>query len=293
MVGCEVIAFVCVLAAAWPANSLTLWANVLRVGLDLPASFFALYVSGRILRKQHDNFDYGLGKWENLASLVNVPVMFAGLIFLAFRAVQSFLNPRPVEHTEFGLGVLMVFAAVNIMLTFRFRNLHRWAPSPLIHAQFILYRNATAASLLALAALTGSQIPGVSGTYSDIAGAVFLAILVAQSTLHLLRQSLSALLDEAVEESLRTRIEAGLMNTSALYTRLHRIRSRHAGDRIFIEVVLEFDPALSVREMLHRCSAIRAEIEHAAPRSEVSIVPGPIEKRPEQSVGPRLETAGD
>ena len=101
MVWCEAIAFAWVLAAAWPANSLTLWASVLRVGLDLPASFFALYVSWRILRQDNDRFDYGLGKWENLAALLNVPVMLAGLAFLAFRAVLAFLNPTFATGGDF------------------------------------------------------------------------------------------------------------------------------------------------------------------------------------------------
>lgn len=273
MIWCESLAFVCSLAAAWMADSLTLWASCLRVGLDLPASFFALYVSGRILRKQEGNFNYGLGKWEHLASLVNVPVMFVGLVFLAFRAVQSFLDPRPVTHTGFGLAVIVVFAIVNAALVLRFHRLRRLAPSPLVDAQFILYRNATAASLFSILALLGARLAGSSGAYFDIAGAAVLALLIIQSAMRLIRQSLSALLDEAVEESLQTRIKDGLGGLSAAYRRLHRIRSRHSGDRIFIEIFLEFDPEISVREMLARAERIRGEIGQAVPGAEVSVIP--------------------
>lgn len=273
MVWCEAIAFACVLAAAWPANSLTLWANVLRVGLDLPASFFALYVGGRILRQKDGRFDYGLGKWENLASLVNVPVMFAGLAFLAFRAAQSLISPRPVEHTGFGLLVLLVFAAVNLTLTLRFRRLQREAPSPLTEAQCVLYRNATAASVISLSALTGAHFAGAVSAYFDVVGAAILAFLIVRSALILLRQSLSALLDEAVEESLQTRIREGLLDISSAYRQLHGIRSRHAGNRVFVELRLEFDPEISVRELLQRSARIRHEIERAAPNSEVTVVP--------------------
>jgi ferrous-iron efflux pump FieF len=273
MVWCEAIAFACVLAAAWPANSLTLWASVLRVGLDLPASFFALYVSRRILRQQSDRFDYGLGKWENLAALINVPVMFAGLAFLAFRAVLVFLDPRPVTHTGFGLVVLLVFGAVNVALMLRFRGLHRQEPTPLVHAQYVLYRNATAASLLSVLALLGSRLAGAAGGYFDILGAAILAILILQSAFVLLRQSLSALLDEAVEESLQQRIVGELAGAKQEYLRLHRIRSRHSGGRIFIELFLEFEPEISVREMLDRSQRIRRTVEQIVPGAEVGIQP--------------------
>jgi len=273
MVWCEAIAFAFVLAAAWPANSLTLWASVLRVGLDLPASFFALYVSRRILRQENQRFDYGLGKWENLASLLNVPVMFAGLVFLAFRATLAFLNPQPVTHTTFGLVALITFGAVNVALMLRFRRLNLQEPAPLVHAQFVLYRNATAASLLSVLALAGAQLAGPTGRYFDILGAAILAILILQSAFVLLRQSLAALLDEAVEESLQQLIVRELSGAKKEYRRLHRIRSRHAGGSIFIELALEFEPEISVREMLDRSARIRQTIQKIAPGAEVGIQP--------------------
>jgi cation diffusion facilitator family transporter len=273
MVWCEAIAFAFVLAAAWPANSLTLWANCLRVGLDLPASFFALHVSRRILRRQDGGFDYGLGKWENLASLVNVPVMFAGLAFLAFRASRNLLDPQPVEHTGFGMAVLLVFAVVNIALTLRFRRLQGLAPSPLMDAQFVLYRNATAASLISLLALGGTFWPGPAGVYFDVAGAAIQALFIVHGALLLLRRSLSALLDQAVEESLLRQIRSGLLDVSSDYRQLFRIRTRHSGNRIFVELFLGFDPDITVRELLERSTRIRRKIEGAVPHSEVTIVP--------------------
>lgn len=273
MIWCEAIAFACSLAAALTADSLTLWASCLRVGLDLPASFFALYVSARLLRRQEGNFDYGLGKWENLAALINVPMMFAGLAFLAFRVVQSFLDPQPVTHTGFGLTVLVVFGVVNVTLMLRFRRLNRKNPAPLVHAQFVLYRNATAASLLSIFALAGARLAGPAGAYFDIFGAVVLAFLIVQSAVLLLRQSLSALLDEAVEEALQLRILNGLAQAFPHYCQLHRIRSRHSGNRIFLELFLEFEPDLTVRELTARSREIRRQMEQTVPGAEVSVIP--------------------
>ena len=273
MVWCEVAAFLLVLAAAWPTNSLTLWASVLRVGLELPASFFALYVSDRMLRQSHGRYDYGLGKWENLGSLLNVPVMFIGLAFLAFRVFQHFLDPQPVTKTGFGLAVLLIFGGVNLALMLRFRSLNRAVPSPLVYAQFILYRNAFAASLLSVLALAGAWLAGPMGAYFDMGGAVLLAGLILQSGLLLLRQSLSALLDETVEESLQNQIAEGLARAALDSHRLHRIRSRHSGGRVFVELFIEFPPEISVRELMGRIARIKSDLETAIPHAEVSVIP--------------------
>lgn len=273
MVCCEVVAFLFVLVAAWPTNSLTLWASALRVGLELPASFFALYVSGRMLHQKHGRYDYGLGKWENLGSLLNVPMMFVGLAFLGYRVLQHFLDPQPVTKSGFGLAVLLIFGGVNLMLMLRFRSLNRAAPSPLIHAQFILYRNAFAASVLSVLALLGSWLAGSTGVYFDIGGAILLAGLILQSGMLLLRQSLSALLDETVEESLQGRISAGLAGIALEQRQIQRIRSRHSGGRVFIELFLVFPSRISVQEMLGQIARIKEDLGAVIPNAEVIVIP--------------------
>jgi len=274
-VGCESLAFVCSLVGALLADSLTLWANCLRIGLDLPASFFALYVSHRILRDKKGNFDYGLGKWENLSALLNIPMMLVGLAFLAIGALRSFQHPEAITGTGFGFAMLIVFAGFNFTLLRRFHRLNRQGPSPLIHAQLVLYRNAAAASLLSILTLIGTWIAGnhPAAAYLDILGAAILAILTIHGMTLLVRQSISALLDEAVEESLQINIMRGLNESFHDYRQLHRIRSRHSGGQIFVELFLTFDPNLPARELIERSARIKHQVENSLPGSEVWVVP--------------------
>ncbi len=274
-VGCEMLAFACSLVGAVLADSLTLWANCLRIGLDLPASLFALYVSHRILRDKKGNFDYGLGKWENLSALINVPMMLVGLAFLAVGALRSFQHPEPITGTGFGFVMLLIFACFNIGLLRRFYRLHQTAKSPLIHAQFVLYRNATAASLLSILTIIGTWIAGAhpAAAYLDILGAAVLAVLTIHGMTILVRQSVSALLDEAVEESLQIRIMRGLNESFHDYRQLHRIRSRHSGDQIFVELFLSFDPDLPASDLIERSTRIKTQVESSLIGSEVWVVP--------------------
>ena len=281
MVACEGVAFAISLAAALMADSLTLWANCLRIGLDLPASFFALYVTHRILKGQKGNYDYGLGKWENLSALINVPMMLAGLAFLSLRAAQEFQHPQAVTGTGLGFLVLLSFGVINLLLWRRFHNLYRAAASPVIHSQLVLYRNAAAASLFSLIALTGTRIAGQhpAGAYFDLLGAALLSALIIHGMTILVRQSLSALLDEAVEESLKTRITGVLGDYAHDYLRLDRLRSRHSGNRIFIEVFLEFNPGICSGDLVERSARIKREMEKEIPHAEAWVIPSAAKRR--------------
>jgi cation diffusion facilitator family transporter len=275
MVACESVAFLFSLAAALLADSLTLWTNCLRIGLDLPASFFALYVTHRILRGQKGNFDYGLGKWENLSALINVPMMLVGLSILAFRSVLEFQNPRPITGTGLGFLVLVVFGAINLLLWRRFHRLNQAAPTPVIHSQLVLYRNASAASLLSLFALSGVWIAGPhrAAAYFDLFGAAILSALIIHGMTIIVRQSLSALLDEAVEESIQSRIAGVLGKFDDDYVHLHNLRSRHSGNRVFIEVFLEFDPVIYSGELVKRSARIKGQVEKVISNAEVWVIP--------------------
>jgi len=272
---CEGLALASNLVGASLANSLTLWANCARVGLDFATSLFALYVTWRVRCDRREKFDYGLGKWENFSALVNVAVMLVALVFLVFRAAQRLHHPQPITGTGPGFVVLLVFMGFNLGLLARFARLHRTASSPVIHAQFVLYRNATAGSVLSLAALAGAWLArsDVVAAYFDVLGAAILAVLMVYGMVKLARQALSALLDEAVEEALQIRIMRGLAESFRDYEQLHRIRSRRSGNRIFIELFLAFDPALPAGKLLERSDHIKAVVEQEVPGAEAWVVP--------------------
>lgn len=273
--GVELSSFALNLTGALLANSLTLWTNTLRVGLDALACLFALYVMRRIARGQNSQFDYGLGKWENLSALLNAGVMLVGIVFIAVRATHAFLVPHAVTGTGFGLAVLVVYSGLNIWMLLRFTRLRRVDPSPILQAQFVLYRNAASACLLSTLAVAATRFSPDHrwDVYMDIGGAVALAVIILIGMVTLLRQSLSALLDETVEESVQIRILRGLAESYEEYQQMHRIRTRRSGGRIYVELFLEFEPLLSVRDLERRSARIKALVENLVPQAEAWVVP--------------------
>ncbi len=263
------------LVGALLANSLTLWTNTLRVSLDTLATLFALYVIRRIAQGRNLRFDYGLGKWESLSALLSATCMVGALIFIAIKTTQHLLHPQSVTGATVGFVILAFFTVLNGWLLLRFWRLQRKDSSPVIHAQFTVYRNATAASVFSLIALTGAMVSAdpIWDDYFDLFGTLVVAFIIFYGMITLFRQSLASLLDEALEESLQIEIMHSLAESFEDYRQLGRIRSRRAGNRIFIEIFLEFDPALSVTQVLERSARLKARVESLVAHAEAWIVP--------------------
>jgi cation diffusion facilitator family transporter len=271
----ESASFLLNLTGALLANSLTLWTNTLRVGLDTMVSMFALYVTLRIVRGKDDRFDYGLGKWENLSAFLNSAVMLAGLLFIGVEAIRRIVRPQDVSGTGFGEIVLIFFLSLNVWLFMKFRRLRKTDPSPVVDAQFVLYRNAVAASIISpIAVLFSDSVESKwLATLFDTAGVVVLSAFILYGMIGLMRKSLAALTDETLEEALQLRIIRGLVEHMADYRQIHRVRTRRSGNHIFIELFLEFDPVLPVRDVLDRSARIKGVVENLIPHSEAWIVP--------------------
>ncbi|MFZ2961156.1 MAG: cation diffusion facilitator family transporter [Candidatus Ozemobacteraceae bacterium] len=262
------------LAGALLANSLTLWTNTLRVSLDAAAVLFALYVIRRIIKGKSHQFDYGLGKWENLSALFSAVIMLVALVFIMYFTVDRFIHPMPIKGTGFGMIVLLFYTCLNIWLMMRFFRLCH-TESQVMEAQFILYRNATSASLVSLIAVAFSTFGGDNNwaIWFDPIGALIVCIIVFYGMITLFQRSLSALLDETLEESLQLIIIQGLSKCYSDYDQIHMIRTRRSGNQIFVELFLEYGKELSVGEMLSRTDRIKLLVEGMIPHSEVWVIP--------------------
>lgn len=271
----EIASLLLNLFGALLANSLTLWTNTLRVGLDTLATLFALYVIRRIVQGRNARFDYGLGKWESLSALLSATCMIGALLFIAAESARHLRHPEPVTGTSVGFVIMAFFTGINAWLLLRFWRLRRRDSSPVIDAQFTVYRNATVASIFSLLALAGTMLSddALMDDYFDLFGTIVVSFVIFYGMINLFRQSLASLLDEALEESLQIEIMRSLAESFSDYRQLGRIRSRRAGNRIFIEIFLEFDPELSVADVLERSSRLKARVESLVANAEAWIVP--------------------
>ena len=102
---------------------------------------------------------------------------------------------------------------------------------------------------------------------ADAAGSVFVAAFMVINGSDMLRTGIPDLLDRSAGKSVRDTVDRVLAGSAGDFQRLDRVRSRRSGRVVFVEIVLSFEPGLTIAEVNRRIGALKQsmanEIEHA------------------------------
>ena len=261
--------------AAIASNSIVLFADFLRCAAEFLAIFLSWLVLRKLSKADKSYYDYGFGKLEQLASMSVSFAMLISFAIIGALAINRLYNPIQVENALFGfvLGVLSV--AGNVFMWLHNRNLAKVERSPILESQAQLFRAKSIASIIVVVSLSLvlSNLSADWVYYADPIGSLGLCVLLLYSAVTLLFSSMQDLLDRSVEEAMRLVILRVLVKHEANYVGLSNIRTRRAGNKIFIELALEFPEEMKLGELSSISEAIKTDISAEIPLSEVVIVP--------------------
>lgn len=265
------------IVAAVMANSLTMIADVLKCFNEILATFLSWLAIRKIGRSKSYYFDYGLGKLENLTSIVVAWLMFLSLIIVLYNAVDRFRDPHTMHAAGVYLGIalMMVGASANTWLWIKNYRVARNEHSPIMESQWRLFRAKAVADLTVLLALVLSvfleRYPWA--LYIDPVGSLAIAGFLLFSIYHVVAHSVSDLLDRTLDESLQLVIIKDLAAFYDHYKTIHDVQSRRSGSNIYIEIFLEFDGEKKMNEVQEIINMIKNGIEHHIKGSFVAIIP--------------------
>ena len=272
------MAFVDVLvtgAALLAAHSAVILADFCKTFLEFAAVFLSWWAIRRMARGPGGGFDYGLGKMENLASLVVGMLMAVCLLIIVGNAVRNFLHPAHVAGigVQISLAAQAVYAAINGVVARRSRRAARAENSPLLEAQARLHFTRAAANVFILLSLGLSLALARYDwvRYVDPAASLVIAGSILMAALGIFSTSVGDLLDRTLEESDQLLILRELARHFHDYENLHGIRSRRAGAEAYVDIFLEFDPEKKAGEIQAVAASLRHRIESQIPNSHVTI----------------------
>ena len=272
------MAFVDVLvtgAALLAAHSAVILADFCKTFLEFAAVFLSWWAIRRMARGPGGGFDYGLGKMENLASLVVGMLMAVCLLIIVGNALRNFVHPAHVAGigVQISLAAQAVFAAINLGVARRSRRAAQAEHSPLLAAQARLHATRAAANVFILLSLGLSlalaRFEWVR--YVDPAASLVIAGSILLAALGIFSTSVGDLLDRTLEESDQLLILRELARHFHDYENLHGIRSRRAGAEAYVDIFLEFDPEKKAGEIQAVAASLRHRIESQIPNSHVTI----------------------
>ena len=263
--------------AAVLAMSIVLFADAVKCANEIIATFFAYLTIRKMAKGGAGTYDYGMGKFETVTSIITGGVMFISLALVFFVAIYRIAVPESIVHEGAYLGILLMVIGVSM-------NTHLWQknyrlyvkePSPIMDSQWRLFRTKAFSDFSVLLSLIFSLAFSryAWSYYIDPVASFFIAGVLFFSGARVIRSSLPDLLDRTLDEERQMVIVQHLAQFFNDYTALHGVRSRRSGSNMYIEIFLEFDGEKRMCEVQEIIDRIKASLEAHIPKSTVSIVP--------------------
>lgn len=263
--------------AAMSSNSVTILGDAFKEAADFAAVLAAFFTVKAVRKSPSERFTFGVGKLENLVSVAIGVLMLACGIFILYRSLNHLRDPHPTEGTLPGIAIFSVYAVIGFGLWFKNKMALRKEHSAILMSQVHLwFSKALLDALMAFAlimALVFHDKPW--SVYLDPLAALVGVGFLFHGAWAITSSSVGDLLDATLEETMQLLILRSLVEHFDEYERVHAVRARRSGPKVYVEVFLEFDPQLRVAEVTQCIERVSASISTALPGADIVISPVP------------------
>jgi divalent metal cation (Fe/Co/Zn/Cd) transporter len=165
-------------------------------------------------------------------------------------------------------------AYINFLAWERMRMAAEGGSSLVMQGQVNARRVKLVCSLVVLFTMTVAALStdNVVVASADAVGSVFVAVFMVLNGSEMLRTGIPDLLDRSAGKSVRDTVNRVLAGNAGDYQRLDRVRSRRSGRVVFVEIVLSFEPGLTIAEVNHRIAALKQSMANEIAHADISIL---------------------
>jgi len=244
--------------------------------MDLIAAliaFFAVRASGRAADKEHP---YGHGKFENISGVVEALLIFVAAAWIIYEAVRRLIEPRALDMPLWGVGVMLVSAVVNVLISKRLFRVGKETDSVALRADALhlradVYTSVGVMGALLVVWIVGVVAPSANVHWLDPAVAIAVALLIIKAAFALTREAARDLVDSSLpEEDIGWIADFVRQNWPAVRS-FHHLQTRKAGPDRFIDFHVVVDEKMSVAESHALADEIVLSIKKRMPGSRVHI----------------------
>ena len=260
--------------AAWMVTgSVGLLASLVDSVMDSIASLINLFAIRYSLQPADDKHRFGHGKAEPLAGLAQAAFIAGSAVFLTFHAIDRLRFGQQIEQVGIGIGVMILAIVMTVGLLLIQRYVIAKTNSTAIRADSLHYLTDLLTNVSILLALYLSTL---GWSWADPVFAIGVAIYIFYSAWQIGQEAFQQLMDRELPEDVLKRIEATALAPPEV-TGIHELRTRQAGQTMFVQLHLELDEEMSLKQAHAIADEVEAEIMSFLPGSEVIIHQDPVD----------------
>ena len=232
------------------SGSVAVLASAIDSVLDLIVSAFNYFAITKSEQPANQKFNYGKGKIEALASVIEGTIITISGLFLLYQAVKKAMNNEASQYLEISIYVMIISLIITILLVLYLSYIAKKTNSMVIKADALHYKtdvfsNGAVLISLLLVTFTGYELIDVI-----VGGGI--ALYIIYSAYSLIHEGILVLLDRAVDEELVSKIEEIIKQNDKVNT-YHLLKTREAANQTFVEVHLVFNCLITLMEA-HKAS---------------------------------------
>ena len=256
-------------AAAWLTGSIALYSDALESTVNVVTAVVALVAVRLAARPADAQLQYGYGKAEYFSAVIIGGFIAAAAVLIFLEAWRGFIAPRAFTADPAGLAISVAATAITAVWAYLLLRAGRAARSPSLTADG---RHLLTDVFSTAGVLVGVLLAVATGIHQlDAVLAALVGIAILWSGWQLIRESVSGLMDVAVEPQKLTRIKDIISTSADGAIEAHDIRTRQAGRLTFIEFHLVVPGAMSVDAAHAICDRIEARLKEAVAEAQITI----------------------
>ena len=264
------------LAVGFLIGAVSIISEAIHSAVDLVAALIAMFsvkTSSIPADKRHP---FGHGKIENISGTIEALLIFLAAGWIIYEAVKKIRHPEPIEYLSWGVGVMLVSAVFNIVVSSMLFRVARETDSVALeadawHLRTDVYTSAGVMVSLALIWAGGWIFPGVDLVWLDPAAAIGVALLIIKAAYDLTLRSAKDLMDVQLPSQEVNWIRDLILAHRPVIHGFHQLRTRKAGNFRFVEFHLKVNPGMTVEDSHRITEELSGKIEGHFPRSSVTI----------------------
>ena len=257
-------------AAGHWGHSRALMADAIHSASDLVSDLLVLLGFKMSRTPADENHPWGHGKLETLTSaLVGILLAAAG-VMIAYGAVEQLFD-GPGQRPRLWAVLMALISVVTKEALYRYTmTIARRLQSPLLQANAWHHRSDALSSLAVLAGVAGTAI-GPGWWVLDPIAALAVSTMILKTSGQVMLEALRELMDASPEGSVLQGVLDCACSTKGVLG-VHDLRVRSMAGRLFVEIHVEVDGDLTVRQGHSIAKKVELKLHGSLPRVSQVIV---------------------
>ncbi|SNR85729.1 cation diffusion facilitator family transporter [Desulfurobacterium atlanticum] len=264
------------LAVGLISGSVAVLASAMDSVLDIFVSMFNYFAIHNSEKPPSERFNYGLGKIEALAAVIEGTIITMSGLFIMYQAVKKIIHNEPIHYLGPSLIVMVISIILTAALVIFLEYVAKKTGNLVVKSDALHYKTdllSNSAVVLSLLIVYFTKFYVIDGIFG-----IAIALYIIYSAYELIKEGVLILMDVALEDEKVEKIKEIIRSTPKV-TDYHFLKTRKAGPFNFVDVHLVFNPEISLQEAHDIADEVERRIKEIDPdkRWEVTIHLDPVD----------------